>query len=68
MICHTCEAPARGVCKFCGRALCGDHQESLPYIVSVYLSEVPRAIVVADTLFCGVCRPQPGPVDMPELL
>jgi hypothetical protein len=47
--------------------VCGEHRESLPYIVSVYLTDVARAIVVADTLFCGVCRPQPAPVEMPEL-
>jgi hypothetical protein len=28
---------------------------------------MPKAIVVADALFCGVCKPQPEPIEMPEL-
>jgi hypothetical protein len=28
---------------------------------------VYRALVVADALFCGVCRPQEDPIDLPDL-
>ncbi len=69
MLCFRCDKPARGVCKFCGRALCEDHKQSFPYIITLYIGEnqTPKAIVVADTLFCGTCKPQPEPIDMPEL-
>jgi hypothetical protein len=69
MLCYHCEKPARGVCHFCGRALCKDHMKKLPSIITIYVGEgeVPKAIVVADALFCGVCKPQPEPIEMPEL-
>lgn len=67
MICSQCDDAARGVCRFCGRAVCAGHHQSLPYIVSLYGAEPPKAIVVAGVLWCGVCRPQPEPIAMPEL-
>ena len=41
----------------------------MPYILSVYPSKdgVPQAIVVADVLWCELCRPQTDPIPMPEL-
>lgn len=41
----------------------------LPYIITIYVGEqqVPKAIVVGDALWCGVCKPQPEPIEMPEL-
>jgi hypothetical protein len=70
MICFHCEQPARGICRFCGRALCKDHmKQRLPYIVTIYVGEhnVPKAIAVRDVLWCSVCKPEPEPVEMPEL-
>ena len=69
MECWHCNKPAQGVCRFCGRAVCKEHASKLPYIITVYVGEgkVPKAIVVADALFCGVCRPQPEPIEMPEI-
>jgi hypothetical protein len=69
MLCFHCDQPARGVCQFCGRALCREHMRKMPYIITVYLGEgeTPKAIVVADALFCGACKPQPEPIEMPEL-
>jgi hypothetical protein len=69
MLCFHCDAPARGVCVFCGRALCKEHQKKMPSVVSVYVgaAETPKAIVVGNALFCGVCKPQPEPIEMPEL-
>lgn len=69
MLCFKCDKPARGVCGFCGRALCEDHQQHSPYIVTMYVGEnqTPKAIVVGDALFCGACKPQPEPIEMPEL-
>jgi hypothetical protein len=69
MRCHQCGAEAMGVCRFCGRAVCETHFRKLPFVVTVYSGEhdIPKAIVVADALFCGTCRPQPEPIPMPEL-
>lgn len=69
MLCHACDIAARGVCRFCGRGVCRDHLGEMPYILTVYTGAdaIPRAIVVADVLWCGLCRPQPDPIPMPEL-
>jgi hypothetical protein len=39
------------------------------YIITVYIGkkEIPRSLVVADAVFCGICKPQPEPLDMPYL-
>ncbi len=70
MQCFHCDNTARGVCRFCGRALCRDHMTNkLPFIVTIYVGDAntPKAVVVGDTLWCGVCKPQPEPLEMPEL-
>ncbi len=69
MKCFHCEEWARGVCSFCGRALCKDHMKKMPAILTIYVGEanMPKAVVVADALYCGVCKPQPEPIEMPEL-
>ena len=69
MQCHKCDQAAIGVCKFCGRAICGDCYINMPIILSVYVgeAETPKTIVVADALWCGTCKPQPEPIPMPEI-
>jgi hypothetical protein len=69
MECFQCERPARGVCRFCGRGVCEHHVSKMPYIITVYVGaeNVPKVLVVADALYCGVCKPQPEPIDMPEI-
>jgi hypothetical protein len=69
MKCYHCEADARGVCTFCGRALCKAHMKKMPAIITIYIGEgeTPKAVVVADAINCGVCKPQPEPIEMPEL-
>jgi hypothetical protein len=41
----------------------------MPFILSVYCpgKGSSRAIVVSGALYCGICKPLPSPVDMPEL-
>jgi hypothetical protein len=70
MLCFQCDEQARGVCIFCGRAVCKTHMQNLPAIVTIFVAEgnTPKAVVVADALFCGLCKPQPEPVALPELL
>ncbi|MBI4321385.1 MAG: hypothetical protein HY675_23070 [Chloroflexi bacterium] len=70
MNCFHCDKPASGVCRFCGRALCKEHMKNrIPYIITIFVGDkqIPKAVAVADALFCGTCKPQPEPIEMPEL-
>lgn len=69
MVCHKCSQPAIGICKFCGRAICAECMVEKPFIFTIYVgrNNVPKAIVVADALWCGTCRPYPEPIPMPEI-
>ncbi len=69
MNCWHCERPAHGVCAFCGRAICRDHVQTMPSLVSLYRHKDNRmrAVAVSDTLYCGICRPAESPVVMEEL-
>ncbi len=70
MNCWQCNQPAQAVCRFCGRAVCKGHAQTMNYIVSVYPSEskkVLKSLVVADAIFCGICKPQPEPLETPYL-
>ena len=70
MNCRQCNQTAHSVCRFCGRAICKSHAQTMNYIVSVYPSEskkVLKSLVVADAIFCGVCKPQPEPLETPYL-
>ena len=68
--CFFDDNEAVGVCRFCGRAACKEHAEKrLPYISTIYVgaSNTPKAVVVADALWCGHCKPEAQPVPMPEI-
>jgi len=68
--CFFDDNTARGVCRFCGRAVCKDHADKrMPFIATVYVgaANTPKAVVIADALWCGVCKPEPEPVPMPEI-
>jgi hypothetical protein len=69
MNCWHCDRPAHGTCRFCGRALCKEHAKSMPYILEIYrqTNGPHKALVVADALYCGVCKPKEDPVELPEL-
>ena len=70
MNCCRCEKQAEAVCRFCGRAVCADHLQTMNYIVTVYSSvskQVSKSLVVADAVYCGVCKPQPEPLETPYL-
>jgi len=68
MNCWHCERPAAGVCRFCGRALCKDHAQSRPYIVSAYVDAEgkEKAIAVGNVLWCGECDPRPEPLALDQ--
>jgi len=62
MNCWHCERPAHGTCCFCGRALCKEHVQSRPHIEELYRDKGAfKALVVADAVWCGVCRPRKTP-------
>jgi hypothetical protein len=44
------------------------HTTTLPTMLAMYLGgrETPKAVVVSDVLWCGLCQPQPEPIEMPE--
>jgi hypothetical protein len=67
--CWVCDQPANASCRFCGRFICRDHASTLPFFLSIYVGEndTPKAIVVSDAIWCGICRPQPEPIEMPEI-
>jgi hypothetical protein len=69
MLCWHCDRPAHGVCKFCGRGLCRDHIQKMPYILELFQGKdgQHKALVVDDTLYCGVCKPQPAPVTLKDI-
>lgn len=58
-----------GCCRFCGRFIAKEYVQKLPFFLSVYIGKgnIPKVIVVGDTLWCGLCHPQPEPIEMPEL-
>jgi hypothetical protein len=49
--------------------VCRDHAQTLPYITSLYRTGKGeyRALVVADTLYCGVCQPKEDPISVQGL-
>jgi hypothetical protein len=70
MNCSICGKTAVAICRFCGRSVCKDHLQTLNYIISVYPSatkRVTKSLVVADAVYCGVCKPQPEPLETPYL-
>lgn len=69
MNCWHCAITAVGTCRFCGRGLCENHVETEPFVLTLdrTVAGVSRALVVEDALHCGVCRPRPEPVELPEL-
>lgn len=69
MECWHCNRPAQGVCNFCGRAVCREHAQSMPFILEIFADSKgqKKAIVVDDTLYCGVCKPKEAPVPLKNL-
>ncbi len=69
MLCWNCNEPAHAVCHFCGRAVCKRHASKMPSFLVMYLGgkETPKGLAVANVIWCGICEPQPEPIEMPEL-
>jgi hypothetical protein len=70
MDCWQCQKTALGTCRFCGRGVCQEHVQLQPFVLDLFRGgpeNLPRALVVPDALWCGLCSPRPDPVDLPEL-
>lgn len=69
MNCWHCDRPAHGVCRFCGRGVCRDHAQFMPHIAEMYYTRKGEyeALVVGNTLYCGVCEPKEDPVKIEGL-
>ena len=68
MECWHCGRPAQAVCRFCGRAVCKEHAKTLPGILGIFADEGrQKAVVVADAVWCGLCKPQEDPVELENL-
>lgn len=69
MQCIRCQEPAQAVCRFCGRMVCREHIQEMNYIITVYqgAEKIHKSLVVVDAVWCGICKPQPEPIDMPYL-
>ena len=69
MNCWHCNEAAQGLCILCGRGICKKHAKRNPNILAAFDEEgdVPRVIMVDDALWCGLCKPLPETVEMPEL-
>ncbi|MGQ9907655.1 MAG: hypothetical protein ACUVS2_02350 [Candidatus Flexifilum sp.] len=67
--CWVCDRPANAVCRFCGRMVCKDHASKLPFTYTIFVgaNNTPKALIVADAVWCGVCRPLSEPIELPEL-
>lgn len=68
-ICWLSGKPANAVCRFCGRFVAKDHASKYPYFLTVYVgaNNIPKAMVVADAIWCGECKPESEPIPMPQL-
>ena len=65
MQCWVCGAPANGVCRFCGRAVCRADAKKHAFVLEVYESGGTHfGLAVEDAIHCGVCKPRPDPVRM----
>jgi hypothetical protein len=69
MNCWHCDRPAHGTCRFCGRAVCRDHVQTLPYITEIFQNSRGeyKALVIANTIYCGVCQPREEPITVQGL-
>ena len=71
MQCWECENPARAACSFCGRFVCKEHAKTMPTFLVMFLGGptpgTPKGLAAANVIWCGICEPQPEPIEMPEL-
>lgn len=69
MECWHCNRPSQAVCRFCGRAVCREHARQMPFILEIFRDAQGqnKAVVVDDTIFCGVCKPRETPIVLGNL-
>lgn len=49
--------------------VCKDHASKLPFTYTIFVgaNNTPKALIVADAIWCGICRPLSEPIELPEL-
>jgi hypothetical protein len=62
MRCSECGTEAVAICKFCGRAVCGEHIKTEIFVsgytsVGGLFSTTQNAVRVEDAVLCGICHP-----------
>jgi len=63
MDCWHCRRTAVGACRFCGRGICEDHVETLPYVLELYRGgDVTRANTGGKGRAHGPCDTASAPV------
>jgi hypothetical protein len=69
MICWECEESARAACHFCGRFVCKEHASTMSTFITMFVgaNNTPKGLAIANVVWCGICEPQPEPIEMPEL-
>ena len=69
MECWHCNRPAHGTCRFCGRGICRDHAQKMPFVLEIFKDKQGnnKAVVVDDALYCGLCKPKDTPVALKDL-
>ena len=67
-VCWVCGGDVSATCRFCGRNVCKDHASKMPFILTIYVgaNQTPKAVIVSDAIWCGICHPQGEPLAMPE--
>lgn len=69
MKCWHCERPSHATCRFCGRGVCKEHAQEMPYVVHTYHTTQGdyKAIVVDGAIWCGLCKPQQDPIPLENM-
>lgn len=67
--CWVCDQDASASCQFCGRFVCKSHAHSQVFPMAIFVgkNETPKVLVVANAIWCGICRPQQDPMEIPEI-
>ena len=61
--------PAHAMCQFCGRFVNKEEAQTLPFPMAIFVGEnnTPKVLVVSGAIWCGICRPQQDPMEIPEI-
>lgn len=60
---------AHACCQFCGRMVNKSVATTQPFVMAVFTgkNDTPKVLVVSGAIWCGQCRPQQDPMELPEI-